>query len=164
VLGSREPASASGPVRLIAAYEDARVRYIMENRRQRSYFAFTANMAIRRSAFERYGPFHTVARGGDTLFLQRLANGEGPEAAEWVADMYVRHLELQSAWFYIRKSFIYAHARKRTKHLGQCESLTAAECLHIFRSVSRGWPPRETIALAFLLSTGRLSWMAGSLL
>jgi hypothetical protein len=121
-------------------------------------------MAVRRSAFERYGPFHTVARGGDTLFLRRLANSEGPEAAEWIADMRVRHLEFQSAWFYLKKSFIYAHARKRTKHLGQCENLSAAECLHIFRSVSRGWPPREIVALAFLLSTGRLSWMAGSLL
>jgi len=34
---------------------------------------------------------HTVARGGDTLFLRRLANGEGAEAAEWIADMRTRH-------------------------------------------------------------------------
>ena len=97
------------------------------------------------------------------MFLQRLANGEGPEAAEWIADMRVQHLELGNAWFYVRKSFIYAHARKRTKHLGQCEDLTAAERLQIFRSVSREWSRRDRMALAFLLSAGRLSWMAGSL-
>lgn len=164
VLGSRTPGSAAGTVKLIAAYEDARVRYILENRRKRSYFAFTSNMAIRRGAFERYGPFETVPRGADTLFLLRLANEAGPEAAEWVAQMRVQHLEFQSAWTYLKKSFIYAHARKGTKHLGQCESLTAAECLHIFRNVSRGWPPSETAALALLLSTGRLTWLAGSLL
>jgi|HubBroStandDraft_4_1064222.scaffolds.fasta_scaffold11663_2 glycosyltransferase involved in cell wall biosynthesis len=164
VLGSRTPGAASEPVRLIAAYEDARVRYILENRRQRSYFAFTSNMAVRRSAFEQYGPFETVARGADTLFLLRLANAVGPEAAKWMSQMRVQHLEFRSAWTYLKKSFIYAQARKRTKHLGQCENLTAAECLHIFQNVSRGRPPREIIALAFLLFTGRLSWMAGSLL
>jgi glycosyltransferase involved in cell wall biosynthesis len=164
VLGSRTPGAGSMPVRLIAAYEDARVRYIIENHRQRSYFAFTSNMAIRRSAFERFGPFETVARGADTLFLLRLATGAGPEAAEWKAEMRVQHLEFQSAWTYLKKSFIYARARKRTKHLGQCESLTNAECLHIFRNVCRGRPPREIMALAFLLSTGRITWMAGSLL
>lgn len=163
-LGSRGPASASGTVGLIAAYDDARVQYILENRRERSYFAFTNNMAVRRSAFERYGPFDTAARGGDTLFLRRLINGEGPEAAEWVADMRIRHLELCSAWIYLKKSFVYARARKRTRHLGQCETLTAAECLHIFRSVSRGRTAREKVALALALSTGRLSWVAGSLL
>lgn len=164
VLGSRTPGSTSGPAKLIASYEDARVRYILENRRERSYFAFTSNMAVRRSAFERYGPFETVARGADTLFLLRLANGAGPEAAKWVPRMRVQHLEFRSAWTYLKKSFLYAQARKRTKHLGQCENLTAAECLHIFRNVSRGWTPSEIMALALLLSTGRLTWMAGSLL
>ncbi len=164
VLGSRTAGSPSGAAQLIAAYEDARVRYIIENRRQRSYFAFTSNMAVRRSAFEQYGPFETVARGADTLFLLRLANGAGPEAAKWESRMRVQHLEFRSAWTYLKKSFIYARARKRTKHLGQCENLTAAECLHVFRNVSRGWSPSEIMALAFLLSTGRLSWMAGSLL
>ncbi len=164
VLGSRTPGSESGPVRMIAAYEDARVRYILENRRERAYFAFTSNMAIRRGAFERYGPFETVARGGDTLFLLRLATGAGPEAAEWRGEMRVQHLEFQSAWTYLKKSFLYARAREKTKHLGQCQSLTTAECLDIFREVSRGRPPSQIIALAFLLSTGRLSWMAGSLL
>jgi glycosyltransferase involved in cell wall biosynthesis len=164
VLGSRTPGTTSGPVRLISAYEDARVRFILENRRTRSYFAFTSNMAIRRSAFERYGPFETVARGADTLFLLRLANGAGPEAADWVAQMGVQHLEFRSGWTYLKKSFLYAQARKKTKHLGQCEGLTTAECLHIFRNVTRGCPPSEIMALAFLLSTGRLSWMAGSLL
>jgi glycosyltransferase involved in cell wall biosynthesis len=164
VLGSRGPASASGPVQRIATYEDARLQYILENRRQRSYFGFTSNMAVRRSAFERYGPFDTIPRGGDTLFLQRLAAGVGPEAAEWIADMRIRHLEMRSAWTYLKKSFIYGHARKRTKHLGQCENLTASECLHIFRSVSREWPASDMMTLAFVLSTGRLSWIAGSLL
>ena len=118
VLGSRTPGRTSGPLRLIAAYKDARVRYIIENRRKRSYFAFTSKMAIRRSVLDRYGPFETVARGADTLFLLRLATCTGPEAAEWMAQMRVQHLEFQSAWAYFKKSFLYAQAQKRTKTPG----------------------------------------------
>ncbi|HUA86379.1 MAG TPA: glycosyltransferase family 2 protein [Bryobacteraceae bacterium] len=163
VLGSRAAISESGTAGLLAAYDDARVRYILENRRKRSYFAFTNNMAVRRSAFERYGPFHTAARGSDTLFLRRLTDGEGPQAVEWSAEMRVRHLEMRGAWTYIRKNFIYARARRRTEHLGQCETLQPAESLEIFRKVCRGRSVADKIALALALSTGRLSWAAGSL-
>jgi glycosyltransferase involved in cell wall biosynthesis len=163
VLGSRAPGAASATAELVAAYDDARVRYILENRRARSYFAFTNNMAVRRSAFERYGPFDAVARGGDTLFLRRLASGEGPEAAEWIADMCVRHLEFRSAWVYLKKNFIYARARNQTAQLEQCENLSSAECFRIFLNVSRGRPAWAKMALALALSTGRLSWAAGSL-
>ncbi len=62
-LGSRGAGSEAGTARLLAAYDDARVRYIVEHRRERSYFGYTNNMAVRRSAFQRYGPFDTVARG-----------------------------------------------------------------------------------------------------
>ncbi len=163
-LGSREPDGASFTAKLLAAYDDARIQYILENRRQRSYFAFTNNMAIRRSAFLRYGPFETVARGGDTLFLQRLTAGEGPVAAEWVADMRVRHLEFSSAFMYFKKNFIYARAQKRNRVLGECETLTSEERLRIFQNVIRGRPAWAKAALALALFTGRFSWTAGSLL
>jgi glycosyltransferase involved in cell wall biosynthesis len=164
VLGARGFASPSRALHLIAAYEDARVEYILTNRRKRSYFAFTNNMAVRRTAFERYGPFHAVARGGDTLFLQQLASGEGQEAAEWRPEMRISHLELRDTWAYLKKSFLYARARQKTKHLGQCDVLTPRECLHIFQRASSGRSPWDKIALALLLSTGRLTWTAGSLL
>lgn len=164
VLGARGFASPSRALRLIAAYEDARVEYILTNRLRNSYFAFTNNMAVRRNAFDRHGPFRAVARGGDTLFLQQLVSAEGPEAAEWIPEMRISHLELRSAWAYLRKSFIYARARQRTKHMGQCGVLTPRECLHIFQRVSGGSSRRDKIALALLLSTGRLTWAAGSVL
>lgn len=164
VLGSIQPVSAGGAMGLISAYEAARLEYIVKNRRRRAYFAFGGNMAIRRSAFERYGPFHQVPRGADTLLLQRIASGDGPEAVEWTPNMRVRHLEWQSVSNYFKKSFIYANARKRTRHLGQSEGLTASECLHVFRSIGRGLTPWQKIELGFLLSAGRLSWVAGSVL
>jgi O-antigen biosynthesis protein len=163
VLGSRAAASGAGTVALLASYDDARVRFILENRRKDSYFGYTGNMAVRRSAFEKYGPFHTAARGSDTLFLRRLVSGEGPQAAQWSGEMRVRHLELSSAWMYIRKSFIYARARRRTMHLGQCEVLKPAESLEIFRGVCRGRSAADKFSLAVALSMGRLSWFAGSL-
>jgi glycosyltransferase involved in cell wall biosynthesis len=164
VLGARQFASRSPTLRLLAAYEDARVEYILTNHLKNSYFGFTNNMAIRRSAFEQHGPFPVVARAGDTLFLQKLAAAEGPEAAVWNPEMRILHLELRNAWAYLRKSFIYARARQRTKDLGQCAVLAPRECLQIFHRASNGRPARDKILLAFLLSTGRLTWTAGSLL
>jgi glycosyltransferase involved in cell wall biosynthesis len=164
VLGARDFASRSRALRLLAAYEDARVEYILTRHRKNSYFGFTNNMAIRRTSFEQYGPFPVVARGGDTLFLQKLADAEGAEAAVWNPEMRINHLELRDSWTYLRKSFIYARARERTRHMGQCAVLAPKECLQIFRTVSSGQPPWDKIRLAFLLSTGRLSWTAGSLL
>jgi glycosyltransferase involved in cell wall biosynthesis len=164
VLGARGFVSPSRALRLIASYEDARIEYILTNHRKSCYFGFTGNMAIRRTALERYGPFPVVARGGDTLFLQQLVRGEGPEAAVWNPEMRVSHLELRRAWDYLRKSFIYARARQRTSHMGQCDVLTPLECLQIFHSVSRGRSPWDKITLALVLSTGRITWAAGSLL
>jgi len=164
VLGAREFASHSRAVQLLATYEDARVEYILTKQRKNSYFGFTNNMAIRRAAFEQHGPFPVVARGGDTLFLQKLAEAEGPEAAVWNPEMRISHLELRDAWTYLRKSFTYARARQRTKHLGQCAVLAPKECLQIFHRVTRSQPALDKILLAFLLSTGRLTWAAGSLL
>jgi glycosyltransferase involved in cell wall biosynthesis len=163
VLGGRDFASSSSAMRLIAAYEDARVQYIFANRRRSSYFAFTNNMAVRRATFDQYGGFRTVARGGDTLFLQQLAQSE-PEAAEWNPEMRVRHLEMGGSWAYFRKSYIYARARQRTKNLGQCEVLNARDCLHIFQTVTERRSHADKAALAILLFTGRLTFAAGSLL
>lgn len=163
-LGSREPSSRSLTARLLAAYDDARIQYIFDNRRARSYFAFTNNMAIRRSAFLRYGPFPIIARGGDTLFLQKLTASEGAVSAEWAAGMRVRHLEFTSVFTYLKKNFIYARAQKENHVLGGCENLTSGELLRIFQGVCRGRPAWAKAALAAALCTGRFSWTAGSLL
>lgn len=163
VLGSRE-AAAAGTIALIAAYDDARVRYIFEGGHSRSYFGYTGNMAVRRAAFVRYGPFETEPRGGDTLFLRRVSEGEGAASAIFDPAIRVRHLELESAWAYVHKNFLYARARMRTRHLGQCERLSLAECIRVFRGVTQGRPRWQQVSLALALSAGRLSWRAGSML
>lgn len=163
-LGSREPAGASLTAKLLSAYDDARIQYILDNRRERSYFAFTNNMAVRRSAFLRYGPFETVARGADTMFLRRLIASEGPASAEWAAAMRVRHMEFNSAFVYFKKNFLYARAQKKNRVLGQCENLSSEERWHIFRKVIEGRPARAKAALALALFAGRFGWTAGSLL
>jgi glycosyltransferase involved in cell wall biosynthesis len=161
ILGSRR--SPAERMRLIASYDDARVEYILNRGDARATFAFTNNMAVRRTAFERRGPFQLVDRGADTIFVRSLASAEGMGAIGWEPAMRVTHLELQTFWGYLRKNFIYARARKRTRHFGQCETLSSRECLGVFRRVVRNRSPREKIALAMLLGAGRLSWTLGSL-
>lgn len=163
VLGSRGAMPGSGIVGLLASYDDARVQYILENRRKNSYFGFTNNMAVRREAFDEYGPFETVARGSDTAFVRRVADGAGSDSVSWSGEIRVRHLELCNSWTYIKKNFLYARARRRTRLLETYETLQPSESFAIFQSVCRGRRVGEKLSLALALSMGRLSWMVGSL-
>ena len=112
----------------------------------------------------------TYFRAVDRRYSTYKANSEisrinrGLPRAEWSPEMRIRHLELRSAGAYLRRNFTYARARQRTKHLGQCDLLTPRECLRIFQGVCSGRSPLDRIALTLLLSSGRLTWTAGSML
>jgi glycosyltransferase involved in cell wall biosynthesis len=162
MLGSRRYAAPSRTLHAIAAYEDARVQYIIGNRRQTSLFGFTNNMAVRRGAFERCGPFDTVARGGDTLLVQRVASCYGPTAIAWNPAMRISHLELRNGRDFLRKNFLYARARRNTSHLGQCETLSLTESLRIFLDANSGRSGK--FASGVVLAAGRITFAIGLLL
>jgi glycosyltransferase involved in cell wall biosynthesis len=163
VLGSRRLGPESNELRLLGAYEDARVAHIVSTRHRSAYFAYTNNMSVRREGFERYGPFDEVDRAGDTLFLQRLAKDQGADAVAWSPEMRITHLELASAWTYLRKNYLYARARRQTEHIGQYESIRVQESFEIFKRVCAGRTMAEGVKLAAVLAAGRAVWLAGSL-
>jgi glycosyltransferase involved in cell wall biosynthesis len=162
MLGPRTYPAAR--MRLISSYDDAKVEYILNRGDARAYFGFTNNMAVRRNAFDRGGPFELVDRGGDSIFVRTLAVAYGPNAIVWEPAMRVCHLEVQCLTDYFRKNLTYARSRQRTRDFGECRHLNVWDCFRVFRSVTQRSSPLECLSLMLLLGAGRVTWNVGTML
>ena len=112
VIGSREFGRDGLALRLVADYESSRDRQVFSSPRLETYYGYAGNMAVRATVFHRHGPFPTVSRGGDSLFVQRVVSWRGCGGVIWKRDMRVRLLEVRSFRAYARKMFVYAGARR----------------------------------------------------
>lgn len=102
-----------GPIRdsrlgaLLIEYENEKAAYVCRLGNSRQQFAYAGNMAVRRAAWERYGPFVELQRGGDVVFVRRVVDGESFGCVRFCENMLVHHLELRSCIDYFRKMFVY---------------------------------------------------------
>jgi glycosyltransferase involved in cell wall biosynthesis len=164
VLGCRRPAPDTGLIRLLADYENKKDEHVFASRNPELYYGFTNNMAVRRSTFERHGPFVERPRGSDTIFVRRVVEGEGCGAVAYLPDMRVAHAEMAGARTYYRKVFTYGRSRQLYRHIVRTRPLSSAERLEAFRATVRdggySWP--SAAALAALLGGGMAAWSLGS--
>ena len=112
VLGDRRFASDTGILGMLAAYESALGAHIFTTRRVGSYYAYTNNMAIRRSVLQAVGGFQLLARGADSLFLRRALERYGHEVLQYASQALVRHLEITSIRVYLKKKGIYGRVNR----------------------------------------------------
>ncbi len=96
VIGRSDPASRSPALALLAAWEHQRELYIFGSGDPLLYYGRTNNLATRRIALQAHGPFVEVLRGGDTIFVRRVADRSGCEAVRYMPDARVLHLEIDS--------------------------------------------------------------------
>ena len=113
LLGSRRFENELFPLGSMADYENEKARYVYTKRDSRLYYAYTNNFAVRREGFERCGPFPERARGGDVILACRLVTAYGCDAAEFVPDMQVRHLEIDDWYGWHRKMWLYGKSHQR---------------------------------------------------
>ena len=107
VLGRRHYASGAGAhMAFLADYESEYAAFMCTATSAESYFGYTNNMGVKREIFEDLGPFDTLRRGADTLFVQRVAARRSCSAIVYSADLRVRHLEITQASHYYRKRFL----------------------------------------------------------
>ncbi|MEI8018915.1 MAG: glycosyltransferase [Schlesneria sp.] len=101
ILGANRFADESFFLRTRADYENEKVRYICAQKNPQYYYAYTNNLAVRRSAFDVCGPFETILRGADSVFGSRIIAKYGCDAVRFVPEMQVRHWEIisSSTWF-----------------------------------------------------------------
>ena len=164
VLGCRRPARDRGLVRLLADYENKKDEHVFASPVVDRYYGFTNNMGVRRSTFERYGPFVERPRGSDTIFVRRVVEGEGCAAAAYMPSMRIAHHEMDGVRVYYNKMFTYGRSRQLYRHIVRTRPLGSAERLAAFRATVRegGYSWFSAAALAALLVGGMAAWSLGS--
>lgn len=115
VLGRPLP-SGSRLLNLVEAYESERTAYVFASGVQARYYGYTNNMAVHRAVFDAVGPFHGLGRGADMIFVHQTAERGLIGAVRYVPEACVRHLEMTSAWVWIRKMFTYGGAPTTIAH------------------------------------------------
>ena len=164
VQGERMVVSASQLLLAINRYECNKDAYVFRGDQALKYYGYTNNMAMRRSTWERYGPFVERDRGADTIFVRSVVDGESCHAVIFDPEMVVNHLEMKNFRDYQKKMFIYGRSRKRYRRIQVTRALAAADRLRILQQTvrERRYAPWRVAMLAGGLTVGMAAWQLGS--
>lgn len=163
LLGPRIPPVQDSWVRLVADYENKKAEIVCASSDPELYFGYTNNMAVRRSAMERFGPFVHRARGSDTIFVRSVVEADSCGAVAYCPDMAVQHAELESIAVYYDKVRTYGRSRKAYRHIKRVRPLSQRERLHVFWQVTRRRRILDSARLFALLVGGSIAWWWGGL-
>ena len=159
LLGSRRFARAGIVLNAVADYETERARMIYGQNDPRIYYAYTNNLAVRREAFDRCGPFAEIARGGDVVFASRVVAAYGCDAMRFVEAMRIRHLEIDRWYAWHRKMWIYGQSYQRYHALSGTRPLHYAERFRIlWRAAAKS--PLPWLRAPLLLASGLAASLA----
>jgi glycosyltransferase involved in cell wall biosynthesis len=163
-LGLRRPAGSSRLLSRLADYENAKDAFVFGSNQKAAYYGFTNNMAVRRVAFDRHGPFVERPRGSDTIFVRCVVDAESCDAVIFVPGAVVRHLELSSCWTYCRKMFTYGRSRRLYQHLVKTAPLSFEQRMALVRAAAarHDYSAVEWAGLASALALGGAAWTLGS--
>lgn len=103
----RYPATASFPLRLLGAYENAKAEYVLRRCAPAYHFGYGNNMAVRASVFEELGPFEPWKRAADSELVQRLEARRPDLRVAYDSRMTVTHLEFLRARDRLRRLMLY---------------------------------------------------------
>ena len=163
VIGPRLPVDRRG-LSLVSAYERANDAYVFGGARTQLYYASAQNMAVRRSAFERFELFRERRRGSDTLLVRRAVAEGAADAVRYSPRLVVRHLEIDGLLRYYAKCLVYGRSIGSLDG-GPGRALTLRERLAIWRAAVRNERLSSVRGLALLatLAAGAACWGAGYL-
>lgn len=163
LLGPRMPAVAGRSVRLLSEYENKKVELVCASNDPALYFGHTNNMAVRRGAMDRFGPFVQRARGSDTIFVRRVVDELSCSAVVYCREMSVQHAELDFIRTYYNKVQTYGGSRKAYGHIKTVKPLNQKQRLEAFRAAARSLPIVDAVHLFGLLVGGSFAWWYGGL-
>jgi glycosyltransferase involved in cell wall biosynthesis len=163
LLGPRVPPVNSRSVRLIAEYENKKAELVCASNDPMLYFGHTNNMAVRKAAMDRFGPFVQRARGSDTIFVRRVVDELTCSAVAYCPEMSVQHAELDSIGAYYGKVKTYGGSRKAYGHIKTVKPLNQQQRLEAFRAATRRHRIVDAAHLFALLVGGSIAWWYGGL-
>jgi hypothetical protein len=153
-------------MRMLTDYEEQKDRLIFTSSSPEVYYGFTGNLGARRSTFDRYGPFVERPRGADVIFVRRVVDGEGCQAAAYCDDMCVENGEMDGLLAYYQKVSTYGRSWQSYRHINNARPLRTSERMAAFRNCVRenhdSW--YKGVVLLAILVGGLLCWGYGSLM
>jgi glycosyltransferase involved in cell wall biosynthesis len=159
VLGDRQFASSNGLIGMLAAYEGRMAARTFAGCRPERYYAYTNNMAFRKTVFDRIGDFDRVQRGGDSLLLRRALTALGGCAiVRYDCEMVVRHLEIASASDYLEKKATYGRVRAVACHPDTPQPLPLLTRLGIAGKTLAGQSASDSVRFCAVLLAGMVSF------
>ncbi len=129
----RYPPTASGSLRLLGAYENAKLAYVLERGRPSQRFAHANNMAVRASLFRELGPFREWRRAGDSELVHRIGAERPDLRVRFRPEMRVTHNEFVSSRERVKRLRLYSNTNAR---ISSFEELTFTQrCAIVLRAV-----------------------------
>lgn len=165
VMGDRQFASGEGLMGMLAGYESRMAACTFAASRPERYYAYTNNMAFRKTVFDRIGDFDRVRRGGDNLLLRRaLAALGGCAIVRYDSEVVVRHLEVASVSDYLEKKATYGQVRAANQNRGMPEPLALLTRFDLARKTLAGESAIDAVRFCAVLAAGmaRFEWAAAS--
>jgi glycosyltransferase involved in cell wall biosynthesis len=167
IQGGRLYGGESPALSMLAAYEAERAAYTFSGESSGLYYGYTNNMVVRRGLFDRHGPFLEIARGADSIFVNKVIEDCSCKVIRYVPDVRIRHLELTSVWSYLRKRIIHGrslqqnYSRRKSTH----RPLSVAERFMIIRRTiqRKQYSPSQSFCLMILVLLGMLCFSSGRL-
>lgn len=166
LLGHRGHANSSVSMELLEMYEAEKVSYVMTRGDKDLFFGYTNNMAFRRTLFDAIGLFPERVRGGDTVFVRRVVDRFGCRAVQFIPEMQVTHLELDTVGAYYSKRLIYGRSNELISQVMAFKHLRGSDRWAVFMEVGRKHrlSLRKSLLLLLLLAPGVLLYHGGRLL
>ena len=120
------PPNASPALRMLAAYENVKARYVTERCAPAHHFAYANNMAVRASVFDEIGLFKEWGRAADTELVHRLAAARPGRSPAYQPSMVVTHMEFLRGRDRVRRLSLYTQTNSQIdtfRELGAVERL-----------------------------------------
>lgn len=127
----RYPKEASLALRLLGAYEWAKIRYVINHASTANHFAYTNNMAVRACVFNELGLFLEWQRAADTELVHRMEAERPKWRYDYNSAMQVTHLEFLRCRDRSRRLALYTSTNTKIptfKELSLTQKLAAIGC------------------------------------
>ena len=163
ILGSRRFAFDSVGLSMLAAYENEKAAYVFSSPAKEMYYGYTNNMAVRRTLFDRLGPFLEMNRGADVLFVRRVVDEHTCSIVHYAPDVCVRHLEITNVWQWFQKMFVYGKSYCDYCQIESSRPLTNVERFRVIRSTvqENGYSMAKFALLVFFLGMAGICYELG---
>ena len=170
VLGKRYfSQDKSFSLKMFEDWENAKAEVTFANFDSKYYFSYTNNMAVRTEVFQKIGFFTediSLALTGDVEFVQRCVLKYPNVKIMYLEDMKIRHLEIKTAEFWLKKLNQYGHNNWLVSKKNNYSELGCKERLQIYIWCIRKNNYRliKKIFLALLLTESFLFYKSGKIL